>query len=935
MSTKTQTTPEETTSENVTDENSMDVNEKSAETSSETVIKNASLKKSPETDSEKVTENASPEKSPETDSEKLTENASPETDSEKVTEKECSDSETSSSTEKTENIPSKNTISKEITKDEVMENLVEAIISENTQKEEEAEENDREESISEDFESEVSTTTEIISYKEELPNLLHVLPLANRPFFPHQIIPLILDREPWEETIKTITESSHKLVGLILTKKEDVNEVKTEDFYQMGTVCRLHRIAQAEDKLQIVVEGLQRFRIKEWVSEQRPFIVHARYYPDAHHDDVEEVKPYVLAVVNTIKELLPLNPLYNEELKIFVQRSNPEDPSPLADFAASLTTANKTELQDILETIPILKRLEKVLMLLNKELQQAKAQVEIRKQVEDKMEKHQREFFLREQLKTIQKELGIEKDDRTAEIDKFKKRLEKLTVPKAVQKRLDEEFDKMSMLEVGSPEYAITRNYLDWLTLMPWGRHSKDKLNLRKARKVLERDHEGLKDVKDRIMEFLAVGKLKGSISGTILLLVGPPGVGKTSVGRSIASAIGRSFFRLSIGGIHDDAEIKGHRRTYIGAMPGKFIQAMKEVEYDNPVIMLDEIDKIGTSYRGDPASALLEVLDPEQNVDFLDHYLDVRFDLSKVLFICTANQPDTIPTPLLDRMEMIKLSGYIASEKLQIAKKHLVKRQFEKSGLQPEQLNISDKILMRIIEDYARESGVRNLEKRIGSITRKAALKILEGGETPIKVKPSQLLDYLGKPMFDTERAIKGIGVVTGLAWTAMGGTTLSIEAQCTHTYTRGFKLTGQLGDVMKESAEIAYGYIVSKYKSFEIDKGFFEKAFIHLHVPAGATPKDGPSAGITMASALLSLAKKQKIDKEIAMTGELTLTGQVLPVGGIREKVIAARRVKIFHLILPEANKRDFDELPENVREGMTVNFVKEYPQVIDILW
>jgi ATP-dependent Lon protease len=779
------------------------------------------------------------------------------------------------------------------------------------------------------------SNAELISIKDALPEVLYILPIANRPFFPHQIIPLIVEIDPWAETIKTITESERQEFGLLLVQKDNVNEAQTEDFYKMGTVCRLHRVVQAEDKLQIVVEGLERFSIEEWVSEERPFVVKPHYHHETRYKEVEDLKPYVLAVINTIKELLPLNPLYNEELKIFLQRFSPEDPSPLADFAASLTTASKTELQEVLESIPILKRLEKVLVLLNKELHQAKAQMEIRRQVEDKMDKQQREFFLREQLKAIQKELGIEKDDRTSEIDTFRERLKTLTVPEAAQKRIDEEMDKMSMLEVGSPEYAITRNYLDWLSLMPWGKFSEDKLDLKAARAVLERDHEGLKDVKDRIMEFLAVGKLKGSISGTILLLVGPPGVGKTSIGRSIATAVGRAFFRFSVGGIHDEAEIKGHRRTYIGAMPGKFLQAMKDVEYANPVIMLDEIDKIGNSYRGDPASALLEVLDPEQNVDFLDHYLDVRFDLSKVLFICTANQTDSIPAPLLDRMEMIKLSGYIASEKLQIAKKHLVKRQIDKSGLEAEQLVLPDETLSGIIEDYAREAGVRNLEKRIGAIARKVALKLLEGATMPIEVTADKLSDYLGKPLFETEKAIKGIGVVTGLAWTPMGGATLSIEASCSHNYARGFKFTGQLGDVMKESAEIAYSYIVSQSELFDVDQSFFEKAFIHLHVPAGATPKDGPSAGITMASALLSLAKEEAIDKEIAMTGELTLTGQVLPVGGIREKVIAARRIKIYDLIMPEANKRDFDELPDNVREGVTVQFVKEYSDVAEILW
>lgn len=797
---------------------------------------------------------------------------------------------------------------------------------------ENADENATDENITEDS---GGNNAELISIKDTLPNVLHVLPLAGRPFFPHQVIPLIIEGEPWAETITKITETSHQMLGLMLVKKDKVNEAQPDDFHKMGTVCRLHRVVQAEDKLQIVVEGLQRFSLEKWVSQEPPFVVMPSYYPETRDKDVEELKPYVLAVINTIKELLPLNPLYNEELKMFLQRFSPEDPSPLADFAASLTTSSKAELQEVLEIIPILKRLEKVLILLNKELQHAKAQVKIRKQVENKMDKQQREFFLREQLKAIQKELGIEKDDRTTEIETFRERLKTLTVPKAAQKRIDEEMNKMSMLEVGSAEYAVTRNYLDWLTLMPWGKFSEDKLDIKNARKVLDSDHEGLEDVKDRIMEFLAVAKLKGSISGTILLLVGPPGVGKTSIGHSIATAVGRAFFRFSVGGIHDEAEIKGHRRTYIGAMPGKFLQAMKDVEYANPVIMLDEIDKIGASYRGDPASALLEVLDPEQNSDFLDHYLDVRFDLSKVLFICTANQPDTIPAQLLDRMEMIKLSGYIASEKLQIAKKHLVKRQFDKSGVQAKQLTISDKTLSRIIDDYAREAGVRNLEKRIGAITRKVALKLLEGTKPPIKVTPNNLSDYLGKPLFENEKTLKGVGVITGLAWTPMGGTTLSVEATCSHSYMRGFKLTGQLGDVMKESAEIAYSHIVSEYKRFGIKKNFFEKAFIHLHVPAGATPKDGPSAGITMASALLSLAKRQVVNKKIAMTGELTLTGQVLPVGGIREKVIAARRIKIYDLILPEANKRDFEELPDNVREGVNVQFVKEYGEVATILW
>ncbi|WP_135568025.1 endopeptidase La, partial [Solemya elarraichensis gill symbiont] len=489
--------------------------------------------------------------------------------------------------------------------------------------------------------------------------------------------------------------------------------------------------------------------------------------------------------------------------------------------------------------------------------------------------------------------------------------------------------------EVGSPEYALTRNYIDWITLLPWGKESEDHLDLDLARKTLDKDHYGLDEVKERIIEFLAVGIMKGEINGSIILLVGPPGVGKTSIGKSIAEALGRSFSRLSVGGIRDEAEIKGHRRTYIGAMPGKFIQAMKEVETRNPVIMLDEIDKIGASYQGDPASALLEVLDPEQNSDFLDHYLDLRFDLSKALFICTANQLDTIPGPLLDRMEMIPLSGYIAEEKLQIARKYLLPRQLKRVGLKRSEVKIGTPALRAIIDGYARDAGVRRLEKEIGKIVRKAAVKILGKAKTPITVGKENIKEWLGSKLFTDERKLPGVGVVTGLAWTSMGGATLSIEAVHTHSFNRGLKLTGQLGDVMQESAEIAYGYIVSHAHEYPIEEDFFSSAFIHLHVPAGATPKDGPSAGIAMATALLSLALGKKPVRDIAMTGELTLTGQVFPVGGIREKVIAARRSGIRELILPIDNQDDYEEIPEHIRKGIKVHFAENYTDVAAILF
>jgi len=767
-----------------------------------------------------------------------------------------------------------------------------------------------------------------------LPTLIPLLPVAARPFFPGQAVPLLMDAKHWRSTLMQVGETEHKILGVVLTRNDSSEDSTADEFYPVGTACRVHRVAEDEGKLQVLVECLQRFRIDGFVNRKPPFTARVEYMPEPKPVPEDEVKAYAMAVINTIKELLPLNPLYVEELKMFLDRFGPDDPSHLADFAASLTTSTKEQLQEVLEAVPLMKRMEKVLVLLNNELELARAQQKIRATVEERMQKQQREFFLKEQLKAIQKELGIAKDDRTAEIDKFKDRLKKLKLTEEAQKRVDEELEKMSILETGSPEYAVTRNYLDWITLLPWGIHSKDKLNLKRARRVLDRDHYGLDDVKNRILEFLAVGIHKGEIAGSIILLVGPPGVGKTSIGRSIADTLGRRFYRFSVGGIRDEAEIKGHRRTYIGAMPGKFIQAVKDAGTENPVIMLDEIDKIGASYHGDPASALLEVLDPEQNREFLDHYLDLRFDLSKVLFVCTANQTDSIPGPLLDRMEVIQLSGYIADEKLAIAKRYLLPRQIERAGLDKSAVKIGTKTLRTLIEGYARDAGVRRLEKQLGKIVRKAAVRLLEGEETPVTVTEEQLKEYLGSPVFRDERKLGGPGVVTGLAWTAMGGATLSIEAVRTHEYNRGFKLTGQLGDVMKESAEIAYGYIVSHAAAFGADPNFFEKGFIHLHVPAGATPKDGPSAGITMAAALLSLARNKAV-RRIAMTGELTLTGEVFPIGGVREKLIAARRAGIKEILLPADNQGEFDEVPEHVKKGLTVHFVHRFEDVAALLF
>ncbi len=786
-----------------------------------------------------------------------------------------------------------------------------------------------------EVEIELSPSSELALPSANLPKQIYLLPLSERPFFPAQTQPLLMNGKPWMETVHKIGDTNEHMVGLFMTNPHESDFASPEDYYEMGTVARMHHPMKQEGKIQFIAEGVQRARIVRWLSDTPPYRVEVDYPKQAAPKKKDESKAFAMAIINTLRELIPLNPLYGEELRFFLDRFSPNEPSALTDFAASLTTAKADELQKVLETLNIRRRMQQVLVLLKKDLDVAKLQSKIRDSVDDKMDEQQRKFFLKEQLKAIQKELGIAKDDRTADHDRFLERMEKLTIPKASMKKIDEEMDKLGMLETGSPEYAVTRNYLDQITSLPWGIHSKDKLNLRRARKILDRDHDSLEDVKDRIIEFLAVGKLRGEVNGSILLLVGPPGVGKTSIGKSVADALGRKFYRLSVGGMRDEAEIKGHRRTYIGAMPGKFIQAIREVETQNPIIMLDEIDKIGASYHGDPASALLEVLDPEQNVEFLDHYLDTRFDLSKVLFICTANQLDTIPSPLLDRMETIRLSGYITQEKVDIAKHHLWPRQLKRSGLKNSQIKISDAALRTVIDGYARESGVRNLEKQLGRIIRKIAVKIVNGKKGPFKVNIKDVVEYLDQPIFQSEKPYRGVGVVTGLAWTVMGGETLTIEAGKIHTDSRGFKLTGQLGDVMQESASIAYSYIISHLEKYGAKADFFEKAHLHLHVPAGATPKDGPSAGITMGIALLSLARNRKINRPLAMTGEMTLTGRVLPIGGVREKTIAARRQKIRELIFPAENEKDFEELPDYIREGITPHFVSHFDEVAEIVF
>ncbi|MAY34636.1 MAG: endopeptidase La [Spongiibacteraceae bacterium] len=769
-----------------------------------------------------------------------------------------------------------------------------------------------------------------------LPSVLYLMPVPKRPFFPAQIQPILLEMKLWQETLEKVGNKQNHVMGLLYCGDDNPASLDTEAAPAIGTAVRVHHAHQEGDTAQIVVQGLKRFRIRRWINRKPPYIVEVDYPDNIGDRDDDEVKAYAMAIIRAIKELLAINPLYSEELKQYLSRFSPNEPSLLVDFAAAITSSAKgDELQEIIETLPLLRRMEKVLSLLKHERDVAELQSKISDQVNEKISANQREFFLKEQLKVIQKELGISKDDRTADVEEFQERLKDKNLPQAARKKIDDELRKLQVLETGSPEYGVTRNYLEWATALPWGVYSEDQLDLQHARKVLNQHHQGLDDVKERIVEFLAVGKFKGTVAGSIILLVGPPGVGKTSIGRSIADALGRKFYRFSLGGMRDEAEIKGHRRTYIGAMPGKLVQALKDVETANPVIMLDEIDKVGASYQGDPASALLEVLDPEQNVEFLDHYLDMRLDLSKVLFVCTANQLDTIPGPLLDRMESIRLAGYLAEEKLEIARKHLWPKLLQRSGIAKKRLSISAAALRHVIEGYAREAGVRNLEKQLGRIVRKSAVKLLEDDTLTLKVGVEDVENFLGKPIFKKEKPQRGVGVVNGLAWTAMGGATLGVECSRVHSLNRAFKLSGQLGDVMKESADIAYSYVIANLEHFGGDPKYFDEATVHLHVPEGATPKDGPSAGVTMASALLSLALNKPPKAGFAMTGELTLTGQVLPVGGIREKVIAAKRIGIKKVILPEDNRRDFDELPDYVKKGVTAYFAENFENVRELLF
>lgn len=828
-----------------------------------------------------------------------------------------------------------------------------------------------------DLESDFQVKLKPSSGKDDLPKLpeiVVIIPIMNSPIFPGMIAPIILSEEKFTpELDESLLKTGYVALNLVkndlkddegsIIPEEDIDfdkrEIKSGDIYKVGVLCKVVKKLKLPDgSVNVLVHGMKRYRASEILSESPILKTRIEVFDDILETD-EELDAYTRSVINQVKKLSEINPYFNEEMKLAMLNS--PSPGSLADLVAFAISLDIPEAQDFLETLVVKKRFAKLLVYLKREKDVADIQKKISDEVNDKVNKYQREYFLREQLKVIRSELGMEEDEKSRDIKRIKEELEKVGMPEDVLKTAKEELERLELIPDSSPEYNVARTYLTWLIDLPWKKQTTDDLDINTSKKILDKDHYGLEKPKERILEFLAVRKLKPGYDGTILCLAGPPGVGKTSLGKSIAAALGRTFYRFSLGGMRDEAEIKGHRRTYVGAMPGKIIQALKRVEVNNPVIMLDEIDKIGKSFQGDPASALLEVLDPEQNSTFIDNYLDIPFDLSKVLFIATANYINDIPEALLDRMEVIELSGYTLEEKVAITTKWIIPRQLKKHGLQKADFSLNLNVIKKIIADYAREPGVRVLEQHIAKLCRRAALdKVSKPKGKAKKFVPTveNLEGMLGSPRFHSDSAEKKNkpGVVTGLAWTAYGGEILFIETLPLKG--KGFKLTGQLGGVMNESASLAYSY-VKKILQNQIDadtaatkkkagtkkpsttpavveheaEDYLASHEVHLHLPAGATPKDGPSAGITMALALYSLATNKAVDSNIAMTGELSLTGKVLPVGGIKEKVLAAKRAGITTIILPKQNEKDLKEVPVLHRKGMKFFPVSHFDEVLKI--
>ena len=766
----------------------------------------------------------------------------------------------------------------------------------------------------------------------QIPDTLPLLPIRDIVIFPFMIVPLFVGRE---KSIYAVDSALAKERLVFLTTQKDISneEPEPKDLYQTGTVGMVMRMLKLPDgRVKVLIQGLARGIIKEYTQEKPGYIVNIEKVKETPMlQPTPEVEALMRNVREQLEKLASLGKTISPEIMMIIETVN--EPGRLADIVAANLGLKVEDAQIILEIIEPIKRLERVNEYLVKELHVATIQVKIQSQAKEEMDKSQREYYLREQMRAIKSELG-ELEEITEEIDEIRKKIKKAKMPPDVEKETLKQTDRLESMHPDAAESAIIRTYMDWLVELPWSKSTKDTLDIKKAKNVLDEDHYDLEKIKERILEYLAVRKLHEKSKGPILCFVGPPGVGKTSLGRSIARAMGRKFVRISLGGIKDEAEIRGHRRTYVGALPGRIIQGMKQAGTNNPVFMMDEIDKVGTDFRGDPASALLEVLDPEQNYAFSDHYLNLPFDLSKVMFITTANMLDPIPDALKDRMEVLELTGYTEEEKLEIVKKYIIERQLAENGLNKKLIEITDDAIKKIISQYTREAGLRNLEREIASVCRKVARKVAEGEKGLTIVSPKTIEEHLGVPKFipEAEQEEDEIGVATGLAWTPVGGEILYIEAT-TMKGKGNLTLTGHLGEVMKESAHAALSYTRSRAKAIGLAEDFYKEIDIHIHVPAGAIPKDGPSAGVTMATALISTLTKTPVSKDIAMTGEITLRGRVLPIGGIREKALAALRAKIRTIILPERNKKDIEEIPKEIRKKMNFIFVRHMDDVLKI--
>ena len=766
-----------------------------------------------------------------------------------------------------------------------------------------------------------------------IPNELPMMAVRDVFVFNYMIIPLFVGRPSSIEAVNAAIEGD-KLLMLLTQKDATRDNPEPDDLYNVGMVCMVMRTLKLPDgRLKVLVQAVSKAKVKKYTQTDPYYQVKIKPLPEV---EAGEVDVKTEALMRTVREqtekIMSLRGILSADLMMII--NNIEDPGRLADLVGSNLRLKIPESQSILEELDPVKRLRLVNDLLGKELEVSTVQAKIQSDAKEEMSKSQREYYLREQLHALQKELG-DGDERGQEIDDLLRKLKKTKMPKPVRKEAKKQVSRMEMMHPDSSEATIIRTYIDWILDVPWKKGTKDRLDLKAAKEILDTDHYGLDKVKERILEYLAVRKLNPDTKGPILCFVGPPGVGKTSLGQSIARAMGRKFYRLSLGGMRDEAEIRGHRRTYIGAMPGRILQGLKTVQSNNPIFMMDEVDKIGSDYRGDPSSALLEVLDPEQNFEFSDHYMNMPFDLSKVMFITTANRFDTIPGPLLDRMELINLSGYTLEEKVVIGRRYLLPRQIKENGIKPRHMKLTDETLQYIISHYTHEAGLRNLEREIGKICRKVARKIAEGGKGPYSISRNTLTRYLGPPKTIPESELEILhqpGLVTGLAWTEVGGEILQIEVNFMPGKGK-MMLTGQLGDVMKESVQAALTYCRSRCDDLGVKADYFDKHDVHVHVPAGAIPKDGPSAGITMATAIYSAISGKKVVRKLAMTGEVTLRGRVLPIGGLKEKALAAVRAGIDKIIIPAQNEKDLVEIPPEIRKTMTFYPVKDMDEVVAI--